>query len=90
MAPVDTKYQDVKAKVDKLPPDDLGKVLEYIEFLTFKRQQAEPSEKRVVEPETPYRVVVKLEGLWEGHDISDEDIAAARKEMWAGFGEIDL
>ena len=30
MASVDTKYQDVKSKVDELPPDDLGKVLEQV------------------------------------------------------------
>jgi len=85
----DVTYQDVKSKVDELPPDDLTKVLEYIEFLMYKHESPEPK-KRVADQQTPYHVAVKLEGLWEDYNVSDEDIAAARKEMWAGFGEIDL
>lgn len=90
MTSASTKYQDVKSKVDQLPPDDLVKVLEYIEFLIYKHQESDQPEHGVAEQETPYRVVVKLEGLLKDYPITDEDIAEARKEMWKGFGEIDL
>lgn len=31
-----------------------------------------------------------LRGLWKGLDITDEDIAEARREMWAGFPRKDV
>lgn len=31
--------------------------------------------------------IVKLGGLWEGIDITEEDIAQARREMWGKFGQ---
>ena len=31
-----------------------------------------------------------LRGLWKGIDISAEDIAAARREMWANFPRADI
>ena len=36
--------------------------------------------------EPPYQPVV-FGGLWEGVEITEEDILTARSEMWAGFGE---
>ena len=86
----DVTYQDVKSKVDELPPDDLSKVLEYIEFLMYKHQETEVPEQRVAEQQTPYRVVAKLGGILKDYPISEQDIAEARKEMSKGFGEIDL
>lgn len=90
MTSASTQHQDLESRLGELQPDDLTKVLEYIDFLAFKRRQSELSGKTVAEHETPYRVAVKLEGLWEDHDINDADISTARKEMWAGFGEMDL
>ncbi|HBY97218.1 MAG TPA: hypothetical protein DEP84_25285 [Chloroflexi bacterium] len=31
-----------------------------------------------------------LRGLWQGIDITDEDIAAARQEMWGNFPRNDF
>jgi len=31
-----------------------------------------------------------LRGLWRGLDITEEDIAEARREMWAGFPREDV
>jgi len=83
-------YQDVKSKVDELPPADLTKVMEYIEFLMYKHQESIESEKSVAEQRTPYRVVTKLGGILKDYRITEQDIAEARKEMSKGFGEIDL
>lgn len=82
-------WQAIESRLAELPPDDLSKVLDFLDFLAFKREQDQVQQK-VSEPQTPYRVAVKLEGLWADYEISDEEIAAARKEMWAGFGEIEL
>lgn len=82
--------EEIVSRLDELSPDDLPKILEYVEFLVFKREKSEQDEKLLAEQKTPYKVVVKLGGLWAGHEITDEEIAAARKEMWAGFGDIEL
>ena len=31
-----------------------------------------------------------LRGLWKGLDISEDDIAQARREMWASFPREDI
>lgn len=31
-----------------------------------------------------------LRGLWKGIDLSDEDIAEARREMWSNFPRADI
>ncbi|MEZ4711941.1 MAG: hypothetical protein R3A44_32445 [Caldilineaceae bacterium] len=36
---------------------------------------------------TPPFTPVKLDGLWQDATIEDEDIAAVRHAMWAGFGD---
>ena len=33
---------------------------------------------------------IPLRGLWKGINISDEEIAAARAEMWGGFPRKDI
>jgi len=83
-------WQDIKSRLDNLPAADWPKVLEFIEFLVFQRDEGRQAQDRVSEKQTPYRVAVKLEGLLKDYPITEEDIAAARKEMWAGFGEIEL
>lgn len=83
-------WQEIETRLAELPADDLPRVLEFLDFLDFKRSKTEPAEEPEREQETPYRVVVKLGGLLKDYPISDEEIAAARKEMWAGFGEIEL
>lgn len=61
----------VVAKLRELPADKQQEVLDFASFLGSKR------------PET----VQSLEGLWAGKgiDISGEDIADLRREMWAKF-----
>jgi hypothetical protein len=62
--------QVILEKLQKLPPEKQGEVLSFIESL-----QPEIREKR----STPG-------GIWkEGAEITEEDIAQARREMWANF-----
>ncbi len=74
--------EDIYQKILELPQEALPDLAEFVEFLRFKADKAEP--KRQVE--TPFRpVLVKLEGLLEGYDFSPEFIAEARREMWGNF-----
>jgi Protein of unknown function (DUF2281) len=59
------------AKLRDLPPEKQKEVLDFASFLTTQQ---------------PTRPKLKsLRGLWKGVDISEEDIAEARKEMWGNF-----
>ena len=59
------------AKVRELPAVKQFEVLEFVRSLESK----------------PKRPLKSLYGLWAGHgvDISEADIAEARKEMWGNF-----
>jgi hypothetical protein len=63
----------VLQELRELPPEKQKVVLEFVESL---RKEAGPGK--------PLR---SLEGLWEGlgFDITEEDIAEARREMWGNF-----
>lgn len=62
--------QIILEKLQKLPPEKQGEVLHFIESL-----QPETKEER----STP-------RGIWtEGSEITQEDIAQVRREMWANF-----
>ena len=56
--------------LDKLPPESLREVQQFIDFLRFK------SQKRIDEP------AVAIGGLLKGYRFNEEDIAQARREMW--------
>lgn len=66
---------EIVAALDFLPPDSLEVVQKFVRFL---REQTR------VQPSPPYTPVA-LRGLWKGVEISDEDIASVRQEMWAVF-----
>ena len=57
-------------KLRALPPDKQQEALDFIEFLQRKAKTAQPRRS--------------LEGLWAdlGVDITEEEIAEARREMW--------
>ncbi len=64
---------DVLGKLRNLPPEKQKEVLEFVEALEASGE-AKP----------PYR---SLEGLWAKYDINitEEDIAEMRREMWSNF-----
>ncbi len=63
----------VREKLRELPPEKQKAVLEFVASL--KEQDG---------PRKPLR---SLRGLWAdlGFDITEEDIAEARREMWGNF-----
>jgi len=64
---------DVLGKLRNLPPEKQKEVLEFVEALEAGGA-----------PKPPYR---SLEGLWAKYDvnITEEDIAEMRREMWSNF-----
>jgi mRNA-degrading endonuclease RelE of RelBE toxin-antitoxin system len=68
-----TIEQQVLEKLRDLPPDKQKEVLDFVDFL-----------KEKTSPEKPRR---SLRGLWANLNINitEEDIAQARREMWGNF-----
>ena len=65
--------RDVLEQLRALPPDRQRDVLDFAEFLRQKASGRAPRRS--------------ARGLWAGFDldVSDEDIAEARREMWGNF-----
>ncbi len=59
-----------------LPVDKQQEVLDFVQFLR----------QRTVAP----RPRQGVKGLWSGVQITDDDIAAVRREMWSGFPREDV
>jgi hypothetical protein len=70
--------KSVLEKLLKLPLDKQKEVLDFVESLEKKASQRLPRRS--------------LKGLWAGLEvnISPEDIAEARREMWGGFPREDI
>ncbi len=70
--------QSVLEKMQELPPDKQQEVLDFVEFLQHKSSVKRPRRR--------------LKGLWAdlGVDITEEDIAEVRKEMWKDFPREDI
>jgi hypothetical protein len=65
--------QTLLEKIRQLPPDKQQEVLDFVESLQQKTSQKQP--------------LRDLEGLWVdlGIEITEEDIAEARREIWSNF-----
>jgi hypothetical protein len=72
----------IAALLDGLPDEALKDIVTFLEFQHHKlaKHQAEAKPKPRYRP-TP------MGGLWKGANITEEDIAQARREMWGNFGE---
>jgi len=73
--------QSLKTRImmalDVLPVESLELLSEFVTLLQNRAKQTPPQPN-----------VIKLGGLWAGSpEITAEDIAEARQEMWANFGE---
>jgi hypothetical protein len=70
--------QAVLQKLRELPPEKQQEVLDFADFL---RQKV-----------TPKRPLRSVKGLWAdlNVDITEEDIAQARLEMWGNFPRDDI
>ena len=67
--------------LDLLPDDLLPEIAAY---LRHQRDRYQENAAR-----TPPYVPVKLEGVWSGVAVSDDDIAEVRREPWGRIGERD-
>ncbi len=68
-----TIEQQVLEKLRALPPEKQKEVLDFVDFLKEKNGTKKPRRS--------------LRGLWKdlNTDITEEDIAQARREMWSNF-----
>lgn len=68
----------IYAKVRTLPPEKQQKVLDFVESLENESARKPP--------------LRSVEGLWADldFDLTDEDIAEARREMWGNFPREDI
>lgn len=68
----------VLEKLRELHPHQKQQVLKYIQNLLRESREG--------------KSLVSLEGLWagDGFDITEEDIAEARREMWGGNSPKDI
>lgn len=66
--------ETVLEKIRALPPEKQHEVLDFVEFLYKKSHTSQPRRS--------------LHGLWAdlNIDISEEEIAQIRREMWASLG----
>ncbi len=74
---VQTLKTKIMVALDRLPAESLELLFEFVTILQNRAKQA-PSQPNII----------KLGGLWAGSpEITTEDLAETRHEMWAGFGE---
>lgn len=71
--------EEVLASVRKLSPVDKARLIERIVPDIERQLKGTPS--------APRR---SLRGLWRGLDITEEDIAEARRDMWGAFPREDI
>lgn len=76
---VETLKTKITAALDALPAETLELLLEFVKLLQDKTEQK-------TKPQQSH--IITLGGLWAGSpEITADDIAEIRREMWAGFGE---
>jgi hypothetical protein len=70
-----TMEEQVLEKLRALPPDKQKEVLDFVDFLKEKNGSS--------------KMRRSLRGLWKdlNIDISEKDIAEARREMWGNFSQ---
>ena len=71
---------EITSALDFLPPESLRLLREFATFLRLRAGHPAPQGR-----------IVKSGGLWAGTpEITEEDIADARREMWGRFGEREI
>jgi hypothetical protein len=71
-----TTWEMIAEKSKTLAAEKQQEVLDFVEFLRTRRELKRP--------------LRDLAGLWKGFDLSPEDIAEARREMWGNFPRDDI
>ena len=72
-------FEEVLERAKKLPLPDQARLIEQL-ATTIKHELAttQPAQRQ------------PLRGLWRGLNITDEDIAEVRREMWSSFPREDI
>ncbi len=69
---------EIKSSLGTLPPSGLQTLADFAAFLQTKNRPRPPGRRKII----------KLGGLWKNApEITEEDIADARREMWGDFGD---
>lgn len=71
--------QHIIHSLESIPPEGLKEVADFLEYIHYCFRGKQHSTKH-------YRPKA-LGGLWKDLEISDEDIADIRKEMWGNLGD---
>lgn len=93
MTSVTPMKQYIIVLLDSIPEDQLphvARVIESLRAMTTPEATDAPDDLRQTVNEQPPFHPVALGGLWQGIEITDEDIAEVRREMWATLGAGDL
>ena len=64
-------WEVIADRARELPPEKQIELLDFAEFLRDRAQRHE--------------ALRSLAGLWQGFDLSPQDIDTARREMWGNF-----
>lgn len=73
--------QRMLALLDPIPDATLQELAMFLDYQQYKLGRRAPG--------TPY-TPVPLGGVWAGIEVSDEDLAETRSDMWGHFGEREL
>ncbi len=94
MTPTEIRHK-LHQQIDQLPLDLLLLAADFLDFLKFKRAKVTDSARSEAMTETevlehgPSSPVLRrnIKGLWANFDIdiTEDDIAVARQEMWGNF-----
>jgi len=63
------KKHEIYNKLTQLTEQELGSIVDYIDFIRHKKQLAE-------------KKIIKLEGILKGYDINFSDLKKFKKETW--------
>ena len=87
------QFDALRARLGRVSPEDLQQTLEEREQVApdpdLDPLAAERVRQIAAARRTPRRPRKSLRGAWRGLDVSDEDIAAVRRDMWSGFPRED-
>ncbi|MBA2736512.1 MAG: DUF2281 domain-containing protein [Pyrinomonadaceae bacterium] len=73
-----TVIETIVERVENLSVERQREVLDFAEYLQYKEESNGKKPRR------------SLEGMWNGVDISAENIDEARREMWGNFPREDF
>ena len=69
MNKIGLKKHEIYNKLTQLTEQELGSIVDYIDFIRHKKQLAE-------------KKIIKLEGILKGYDINFSDLKKFKKDTW--------